>query len=76
MIRVDERTARSFSNLRAPGMAPLLEYWRAQRVEVLEQLTQATTEQQIYRLQGEASVLKQMLELTEKAESLVTKLRQ
>lgn len=75
MIRIDERTARTLSQLKTPSMAPLLEYWKAQRADILEQLTQVATDVQIYRLQGEASALKQMLELTEKADSLIVKLR-
>jgi hypothetical protein len=76
MIRLDERTARAFAQLKNPALAPIVQYWQAQRQETLEQLTQATTDTQIYRLQGEAAVLKQLIEFTEKADSLIVKLKQ
>lgn len=76
MVRLDERTARAFAQLKNPALAPIVEFWKAQRQETLEQLAQATTDLQMYRLQGEAAALKQMLEFAEKAESLSAKLKQ
>jgi hypothetical protein len=76
MVRLDERTARAFAQLKNPALQPILQFWRAQRQDTLEQLTQATTDTQVYRLQGEAAALKQMIEFAEKAESLIAKLKQ
>lgn len=76
MVRIDERTARAAAQLRNPAMAPYLDYLRTRRQEALEQLTQVSTEQQVYRLQGEAGLLKHLLELVEGAEVLLQKLKQ
>jgi hypothetical protein len=57
-------------------MKPLVDYLRAQRLDVLEQLTKASTEQQIYRLQGEAGAIGELLGLVEGAEALLLKLKQ
>ena len=57
-------------------MKPLVDYLRAQRLDVLEQLTKASTEQQIYRLQGEAGTIGELLGLVEGAEALLLKLKQ
>lgn len=76
MVRIDERVARVMAQLRSPAMAPFLDYLRAQRQETLEQLTQAGTDTQVYRLQGEAGLLKHLLESIEKAEALLQKLKQ
>jgi len=75
MLRVDERVARSLTLLRAEEFAPLLEYLRNCRAESLEKLAMAQEEQQFYRLQGEAGVLKEVLELVSKSGELAEKLR-
>jgi hypothetical protein len=56
-------------------MAPFTEYLKNQRLEKLEQLTTATSEQQIYRLQGEAGLIKELLALITGAEALLLKLK-
>lgn len=61
--------------LRAEEFAPLLEYLRNCRAESLEKLAMAQEEQQFYRLQGEAGVLKEVLELVSKSGELAEKLR-
>jgi hypothetical protein len=53
-----------------------VDYLKAQRLDVLEQLTKASTEQQIYRLQGEAGTIGELLGLVEGAEALLLKLKQ
>jgi len=75
MLRVDEKVARSLTLLRAEEFAPLLEYLRNCRAESLEKLAMAQEEQQFYRLQGEAGVLKEVLELVSKSGELAEKLR-
>ena len=76
MIRVDARVARALAHLNNPEMKPLVDFLRAQRLDVLEQLTKASTEQQIYRLQGEAGTIGELLGLIEGAEALLLKLKQ
>jgi hypothetical protein len=56
-------------------MKPLVDFLKAQRLDVLEQLTKAATDVQIYRLQGEAELLREFLELVEGAEALLLKLK-
>ena len=73
--RIDERTAQAFSRLRAPEYAPLVAYLEAQRQRTLENLAVATTEVQIFRLQGESETLKRVLELIKGAEALIAKLK-
>jgi hypothetical protein len=76
MIRVDARVARALAHLNNPEMKPLVDFLKAQRLDVLEQLTKAATDVQIYRLQGEAELLREFLELIEGAEALLSKLKQ
>lgn len=75
MVRVDERAARAFAHLRAPEFSPLVDYLKARRQDALEQLAQVNLDVQIYRLQGEAVVLKDILGYIEGAEALLAKLK-
>jgi hypothetical protein len=75
MLRVDERVARCLSLLRAEEFAPLLEYLRNCRAESLEKLAVTNNEQMLYQLQGEAGVLREILELVSKSGELAEKLR-
>lgn len=74
-MRIDERIAHCFARLRSPEFAPLLEYLRAERHETLEMMAQVADPDKIYRLQGEAGKLKEILGYIESAEALITKLK-
>ncbi len=74
MVRVDERVARCLGLLRTEEFAPLLEWLRHCKNDSLDKLTVAEGNQ-IYRLQGEAAVLKEVLELVGRSSELVDKLR-
>ena len=75
MIRIDERTARCFSQLRAPELAPLVTYLNALRADKLETLVDVPESMQVYRLQGAAALLRELLENIEQGEALVKKLQ-
>lgn len=72
--RVDERVAQSLARLRAEEFAPLVEWLKNCQTESLERLSQADGNQ-IYRLQGEVCVLKEILELVTQSDKLIAKLR-
>lgn len=74
-MRITEQVVRGFAHLRAPEFIPLVEFFRAERQEILEKLTQVTDEKIIYRLQGEAGKLKEILEYIESAEALIAKMK-
>jgi len=74
-VRITEQVARSFAYLRGPEFIHLVEFFRAERQEILEKLTQVTDEKLIYRLQGEAGKLKEILEYIEGAEALIAKMK-
>ena len=74
-MRVNERVARCFAHLRAEEFSPLVEFFRAERQEILERMAQIPDEKVIYRLQGEAVVLKDILGYIEGAEALIAKLK-
>jgi hypothetical protein len=74
-VRVNEQIARCFSHLRAPEFTHLVEFFRAERQETLEKLAQVTDEKLVYRLQGEAAKLKEILEYIESAEALIAKMK-
>jgi len=74
-LRITEQIARSFAYLRAPEFIHLVEFFRAERQETLERLSQVTDEKLIYRLQGEAGKLKEILEYIEGAEALIAKMK-
>jgi len=74
-MRIDERAARCFAHLRAQEFVALVDYFRAVRQECLEKMAQVNQPEQIYRLQGEAGVLKEILDNIEGAEVLIAKLK-
>lgn len=74
MLRVDERVARCLHTLKAQEFSPLLDWLRHCKDDSLDKLTQADGNQ-IYRLQGEAGVLKEFLELVTQSDKLIEKLR-
>jgi len=74
-VRVDERAARCFALLRSPEFKPLLEYLEARQQETLARLVDVQDKDQMVRLQGRAIELKEILELVQKGETLLTKMR-
>lgn len=74
MLRLDERTARCFQRLQAEEFAPLVEFLKESRQGTLEQLVGAVQQEQIYRLQGEAGILGNLLSHIKNSNELVTKL--
>lgn len=74
MQRLDERVARCFQRLQAEEFAPLVEFLKESRQGTLEQLVGAVQQEQIYRLQGEAGVLGNLLSHIKNSNELVTKL--
>jgi len=74
-MRVSERVARCFAHLRAEEFSPLVEFFRAERQEILERMAQVPDEKIIYRLQGEAAKLKDFLDYVEGAEALIAKMK-
>jgi len=74
VIRIDERTARCLGLLRTDEFAPLMEWLRNCHADSLKKLTVADGNQ-IYRLQGEAATLEEILELVVRSGDLIEKLR-
>ena len=74
MQRLDERVARCFQRLQAEEFAPLVEFLKESRSGTLEQLVSVVQIEQIYRLQGEAGILGDLLSHIKNSNELVTKL--
>ena len=74
-MRLDERVARCLTHLRASEFDHLREYFKAKRQEALERMAVAQDEKIIYKLQGEASMLLELLDNIEGAEALLTKIK-
>lgn len=74
-MRIDERVARCFAHLRAPEFLALVDYFRAARQECLEKMAQVTEPEKIYRLQGEAGMLQDLIQYIENSEALIAKLK-
>ena len=74
-MRIDERVARCLALLRNPEFKPLLEYLEARQQETLVRLVEAHDKDMMVRLQGRAVELKEILELVQKGETILTKIR-
>lgn len=74
-MRITEQVARCFAVLRAPEFDPLLEYLRAERQGLLEQMAQVHDEKVLFRLQGEVGALKKLIDNVENAEVLIAKMK-
>ena len=74
MLRLDEQVARCFQRLQAKEFEPLVEYLRESRKGTLEQLVGSVQTEQIFRLQGEAGVLADLLSHIKNSSELLTKL--
>ncbi len=75
-MRIDERVARCLTLLRASEFDNLRGYLQAKRQEALERMAVAQDEKMIFKLQGEASMLAELLDNIEGAEALLAKLKQ
>lgn len=74
MQRLDEKVVRCFQRLQAEEFAPLIEFLRDSRNGTLEQLVGIEKIEMIYRLQGEAAVLGELLSHIKNSNQLITKL--
>lgn len=74
-VKLDERIARSFNQLRGEQFSPLMDYLKAVRTETLETLSVATDEKTLYRAQGKAIFLKDLIDNVDNAEILIGKLK-
>ena len=74
-MRIDERIARCFSLLRGPEFEPLLAYLKSKRLETLEDMAHTSDEKLVFKFQGEAKVLKELLDNIEKSETLIAKFK-
>lgn len=72
-MKVDARFARAISYLRSAELAPFVEYLQGVRAETLERMVMMTDPMTVARLQGEAQVLKTLLEYVANADALVAK---
>jgi hypothetical protein len=75
-VRIDERIARCLTHLRASEFDHFREYLRAKRQGALEKMAITQDEKMIFKLQGEASMLAELLDNIEGAEALLAKLKQ
>jgi len=74
VLRLDEQVARCFQRLQAKEFEPLVQFLKESREGTLEQLVGVLQTEQIYRLQGEAAVLADLLGHIKNSNELVTKL--
>ena len=74
MVRLDEHVVRCLQRLQANEFAPLIAYLEESRKGTLEQLVVVAQKEHIYRLQGEAAVLGDLLSHIKNSNELVTKL--
>jgi hypothetical protein len=74
VLRLDEQVARCFQRLQAKEFEPLVEYLRESRKGTLEQLVGSVQTEQIFRLQGEAGILADLLSHIKNSSELLTKL--
>lgn len=72
-MKIDEKVVRCFSHLRAPEFAPFLEYLKAEKQQALEMMAQVTDVDKIYRLQGKAGAVGDLISYVENAEALIAK---
>lgn len=74
MQRLDEQVVRCLQRLRAEEFAPLIAYFEESRKGTLEQLVAVVQKEQIYRLQGEAVVLGELISHIKNSNELIVKL--
>lgn len=74
MQRLDEHVVRCLQRLQAEEFAPLVNWLRESRNGTLNKLAEIEKLEQVYRLQGEAGVLKELLDNIKGSNELITKL--
>ena len=74
-MRIDERVARCLTHLRASEFDHFREYLKAKRQEALERMAVAQDEKMIFKLQGEASMLAELMDNIEGADALLAKIK-
>ena len=74
MQRLDEKVVRCLQRLQSEEFAPLVDFLRESRKGTLEQLAEVEKIELIYRLQGEAGVLGEILDHIKNSNQLITKL--
>jgi len=74
VVRLDEPVVRCLQRLQGKEFEPLVKFLRESRNSTLEQLVQVIQKEQIYRLQGEAAMLGDLLSHIENSNELITKL--
>lgn len=72
---IDERVAGCLARLNAPDFGPLMEFLKARQQETLMRLVEVQDVNQVLRLQGRSSELKEILELVGRGQALLTKTR-
>jgi len=72
-MRIDKRVLQAASRMRSPEMAPLVDWLRKERSDVLEMLTTFKPDG-LQVLQGRAQQLADLLDLIERADKELVKL--
>jgi hypothetical protein len=74
MTNVTFSIANAFMKLRAPDMAPVVEFLRAEQQDAMAKMMDAGEEHQWRRLQGRAKLASELLDLVEKSAEIAAKL--
>lgn len=74
MINADARVYRAMTHMKAQELAPFVEYLTRARTATLEKMTSVVDPLMLGRLQGEANVLKSLLEDIDQAHARMMKL--
>jgi hypothetical protein len=75
MVRVDERVARCLTLLKSQEFQPLVEYLQLTHADTLQRLSESKDRDEMCRLQGRALQVKDLLDLVDTGNTLLTKLR-
>lgn len=75
MTPLTPQVVRAFALLRSPEFAPLMDYLKATRDDALENMALAQQQEVIFRYQGQTKLLKDLIELVDKAPALMNKQR-
>ncbi len=67
--------AKAFQKLRAPDLAPIVEFIQAERLESLELMAKVNDETQWRKAQGRAQFAEELLKLVESANELAAKFK-
>ena len=69
-MKPDERVTRAFALLRNPELQPLVQFFKAWRAEVLEDLANPSVSTDFQVTQGRARMLKEILDLQAQCEQI------